>query len=105
MWYAGLDWADDHHDVAVIDETGQHVASKRVAHTKAGLEALIMLLESLPGLASKEQLACIVETNRGLLITALLEAGFAVYPGNPKTGDRRRVASGAKTDRIDAYLF
>ena len=22
MWYAGIDWADQHHDVVVIDEAG-----------------------------------------------------------------------------------
>jgi len=105
MWYAGLDWADDHHDVVVIDEAARQVASKRVAHTKAGLEELTSLLKSIAGPSFQEQLACIVETNRGLLITALLEAGFTVYPVNPKAIDRRRVASGAKTDRIDAYLL
>jgi transposase len=97
--------ADDHHDVVVIDEAARQVASKRVAHTKAGLEELTSLLKSIAGPSFQEQLACIVETNRGLLITALLQAGFTVYPVNPKTIDRRRVASGAKTDRIDAYLL
>jgi transposase len=105
MWYAGLDWADEHHDVVSIDEAARQVASKRVAHTKEGVDDLISLLKSIAGAAFKEDLACIVETNRGLLITALLEAGLTVYPVNPKTIDRRRVASGAKTDRIDAYLL
>ncbi len=105
MWYAGLDWANDHHDVVVIDESGRQVASKRVPHTKAGVDELTKLLDGIVGAAPKESLACVIETNRGLLITALLEAGFPVYPVNPKTLDRRRVASGAKTDRIDAYLL
>jgi transposase len=105
MWYAGIDWANDHHDVVVIDEHGRQVASQRVLHTKAGVEELTRVLEGILGSAPKEQLACVLETNRGLLITALLEAGFPVYPVNPKTLDRRRVASGAKTDRIDAYLL
>jgi transposase len=105
MWYAGIDWADVHHEVVVIDERGQIVASKRVEHTKAGLEGLGQFLESISGPAQKEQLACIIETTHGLLIAALLEAGFPVYPVNPKTIDRRRVPSGAKTDLIDAYLL
>jgi transposase len=50
-------------------------------------------------------MACIVETSHGLLIASLLEAGWAVYPVNPRTVDRRRAASGAKTDSIDAYLL
>src|SRR2546421_4601630 len=44
-------------------------------------------------------------TNHGLLISWLLEAGYPVYPVNPKTIDRHRKASGAKTDKIDAYLL
>src|SRR5205085_12405913 len=54
---------------------------------------------------SPEQLACIVETNHGLLIAFLLEAGFPVYPVNPKTANQLRKAAGAKTDQIDAYLL
>ena len=105
MLYAGLDWADDHHDVVIIDEAGNKLASKRVTHTKTGLEDLTHFLESFTGPDGKNQLACIAETNRGLLITAVLDAGFSVYPVNPKVADRRRSASGAKTDQIDAYLL
>ena len=103
MWYAGIDWADAHHDALVIDETGQRVSSLRVAHTPEGLSHLISFLSSIA--PNKEQMACIIETNHGLLIATLLEAGFPVYPVNPKTVDRRRSASGAKTDTIDAYLL
>ena len=105
MWYAGIDWADDHHDAVVLDQSGRQILTLRVAHTPAGLAQLITALEQISGKAAKEQLACIVETNRGLLISALLEAGFAVYPVNPKTVDRRRNAAGVKTDQIDAYLL
>ena len=105
MWFAGIDWADDHHDLVVLDHSGRQIASKRVAHTAAGLADLTATLEQNCGSTLKDHLACIVETNRGLPITALLEAGFAVYPVNPKTVDRRRNAAGAKTDQIDAYLL
>jgi transposase len=91
--------------VVVIDDDGRQLASKRVAHTKAGLETLVQFLEGISGSTLKEQMACIIETAHGLLIAALLEAGFPVYPVNPKTLDRRRVPSGAKTDLIDAYLL
>jgi transposase len=105
MWYAGIDWADDHHDVVVLDDSGRQITSKRVAHTAAGLTDLTATLSQICGSTPKDHLACVVETNRGLLITALLEADFAVYPVNPKTVDRRRNAAGAKTDQIDAYLL
>jgi hypothetical protein len=44
----------------------------------------------------------VVETTQGVLMTALLEAGFPVYPVNPKTLERRRAPAGAKTDALDA---
>ncbi len=65
----------------------------------------MQFLEGISGPSQKEQMACFIETTHGLLIAALLEAGFPVYPVNPKTIDRRRVPSGAKTDLIDAYLL
>lgn len=105
MWYAGIDWADDHHDAVVIDAHGQQVQSLRVAHSPSGLAELTTALARITGPTAKDQLACIVETNRGLLIAALLDAGFAVYPVNPKVVDRRRGAAGVKTDQVDAYLL
>src|SRR5258708_12512569 len=106
MWYAGIDWADDHHDAAVIDEQGQRVASCRVAHTPEGLAQLIAFLQGTSGSApTPREIACLIETTHGLLITALLDAGLAVYPVNPKTVDRRPKPSGANTEAIDAYPF
>ncbi len=103
MWYVGLDWADTHHDVDVLDEAGKRVGARRFAHSHEGLNELKQFVLSIA--ASPEQLACIVETNHGLLITFLLEAGFPVYPVNPKTANQLRKAAGAKTDQIDAHLL
>jgi transposase len=106
MWYAGIDWADQHHDAVVIDEAGQRVAALRVAHTAAGLAELTTFLQGIGDVGEHpEQLACLVETSHGLLISALLEAGLPVYPVNPTTVDRHRKPAGAKTDAIDAYLL
>jgi transposase len=105
MWYAGIDWADVHHDALIIDEKGRQVGSLRVDHSPQCLSSLNTFLEQIIGSESKEQMACITETAHGLLIAHLLEAGWPVYPVNPRTVNRRRSASGAKTDRIDAYLL
>lgn len=86
----------------VIDETGRKVASLRVAHTLEGLSKLVAFLREIGPL---EQIACTLETNHGLLITSLLEAGLTLYLVNPKTVDCHRRASGAKNDLIDAYLL
>jgi transposase len=105
MWFAGVDWADDHHDVVVIDAGGHQVGARRVTHTSAGLAELTDFLLSISGAERKEELTCIIETTHGLLIAALLAAVYPVYPVNPKTVDRKRSAAGAKTDQIDAYLL
>src|SRR2546421_8991093 len=105
MWYVGIDWADQHHDALVIDEKGHQVGSIRVDHTPQGFAKLNAFLQEIIGSESKEQMACIIETIHGLLIAHLLEGGWPVYPVNPRTVDRRRSASGAKTDTIDAYLL
>lgn len=103
MWYVGLDWADTHHDVEVLDEGGKRVGTRRFAHTQQGLSELKHFVLEIAG--SPQQLACILETNHGLLITFLLEAGIPVYPVNPKVANQLRKAAGAKTDQIDAHLL
>jgi transposase len=103
MWYVGVDWADTHHDLVVLDEAGRRVGSRRVAHSKEGLDELKHFVLSIA--SDPKELACIVETTHGLLITFLLEAGIPVYPVNPKSANQLRKAAGAKTDQIDAYLL
>ena len=103
MWYVGLDWADTHHDVEVLDEAGKRVGARRFAHSHEGLNELKQFVLSIA--VQPENLACIVETNHGLLITFLLEAGIPVYPVNPKSANQLRKSAGAKTDQIDAHLL
>ncbi len=105
MRFCGIDWADEHHDALSIDDQGRQLGSIRVAHSPEGMSQLDAYLERIAGPGGKEQIACIVETTHGLLIAHLLEQGWAVYPVNPRTVERRRAPSGAKTDTIDAYLL
>jgi transposase len=113
MWFAGIDWADRHHEVVVLNEQGHKVGALRVDHSVAGLEQLTTFLRSFACAeperpASRERLgqaACVVETNQGLWIAALLEAGLAVYPVNPTALGPLRPPSGVKTDALDALLL
>jgi transposase len=105
MFYAGIDWADQKHDAVMLDETGRKLGAICVAHNPEGLAKLDEWLAQMLGQQSKDQMACRVETSHGLLIAFLLEHGWPVSPVNPRTVDRRRSASGAKTDTIDAYLL
>jgi transposase len=105
MQFCGIDWANDHHDAVCIDEHGRQLGAIRVAHSPEGLSQLDAYLERMAGPGGKAQIAWIIETTHGLLIAHLLEQGWAVYPVNPRTVERRRAPSGAKTDTIDAYLL
>lgn len=89
MWYVGLDWADTHHDVAVLDESGKPVGVRRFSHSPQGLNDWKQFVWSFT--SHPEELACIVETNHGLLIAFLLTTGIPVYPVNPN----RNPCSGA----------
>ncbi len=86
-----------------MDEAGKRVGVRRFAHSHQGFNELQQFVLSIA--TSPEQLACIVETNHGLLITFLLEAGIPVYPVNPKMANQLRKVAGAKTDQIDAHLL
>src|SRR5258708_7623863 len=103
MWYVGLDWANTHHDVDVLNEAGKSVGARRFSHSHDGLNELKQFL--LHFTTHPEELVCVLETTHGLLITFLLEAGIPVYPVNPKTINGLRKVAGAKTDRIDAHLL
>ncbi len=75
MLYAGIDWADQKHDGLVLDEAGRKLGSIRVAHTPEGLAKLDEWLVQVLGQQRKDQMACLIETNHGLLIAFLLEHG------------------------------
>jgi hypothetical protein len=42
--FCGIDWAETHHDVALVDTEGRLLARCRIADDLAGLETLIELL-------------------------------------------------------------
>jgi hypothetical protein len=105
MCSTGIDWADKHRDALTIDEKGHRMAWLRVDHSPQGFAKLDNFLMQIIGAAPKEQMASIMEPTHGLLIIHLLEAGWPVDPVNPRTLDRRRAASGAKTDLLDVSLL
>ena len=99
--YAGFDWARDHHDVIIVDAGGQIVADFQIEHTAEGWQHWREQTAALgPGVA-----AC-VETSRGVVVEQLLESDVTVYPVSPASAKRyreRKVPSGNKTDRVDAW--
>ncbi len=106
MIFVGVDWAEAHHDVCVMDDTGRVLGRRRVLETLQGVAELHGLLADLaeePG-----DVVVGIEKDRGLIVTALVAAGYEVYGVNPLASsryrDRHRV-SGAKSDPGDAKVL
>jgi transposase len=103
MLFVGVDWGERHHDLCLLDEAGQVLATRRVADGLAGvgeLHALVAAHAQDPG-----QVAVGIETDRGLLVGALVAAGYQVYAVNPQVVSRyrgRHRAARVKSDRGDA---
>jgi len=105
--YCGIDWASDHHDVAVVNDDGQVLARGRVGNNAAGFAQALTLLADA-GDTANDPIPVGIETDRGLWIAALRETGRVIYPINPLAASRYRAryaVSGAKSDATDAVLL
>jgi hypothetical protein len=105
--YCGIDWATEHHDIAVVDAVGRVVARGRVGNDAAGFAQLLSLLAEA-GDTADSPIPVGIETDRGLWVAALRATGRAIYPINPLAASRyraRHAVSGAKSDATDAVLL
>jgi len=106
MIFVGIDWAEAHHDICVLDSEGELLTTRRIPE---GLEG-VARLHAMVAEHTDEPEAVIVgiETDRGLLVTALLATGYGVYAINPLAASRyreRHTLSRAKSDRGDARML
>ena len=106
MIFVGDDWAEQHHDVYLMDEAGRRLASRRLPEGLAGIRQLHELIAAHA--EEPDQAVVGIETDRGLWVAALSGAGYQVYAVNPlavaRYRDRHHV-SGAKSDASDAKLL
>jgi transposase len=107
--FAGDDWAEDHHDIEVMDEAGRVLASRRLPEGAAGMAQLHGLIGGLAGEdADGAEVVVGIETDRGPWVAALVAAGYRVFPVNPLQSSRyreRHRVSGAKSDAADAHVL
>jgi transposase len=105
--FCGIDWAEDHHDIALVDADGALLARRRIADDAAGLAQLLELLAG-HGDNADYPVPVAIETPRGLLTACLRATGRSVYPINPmavaRYRDRHSVA-GRKSDHGDAVVL
>ena len=106
MIFAGVDWAETHHDVHFTDEQGRKLASGRLAEGVEGVARFHGLAAAHAG--EPGQVVIGIETDRGLFVSALAAAGYAVFAVNPLSVARyrdRHSVSGAKSDPGDAKVL
>jgi transposase len=106
-WFAGIDWATEHHRVGLTDADGNNYLERDFEHDGTGLRKLCDWLIEKTG-AAPEEIAVAIETPRGPVVEALLERGFQVYAINPKQLDRFRdrfTVAGAKDDSRDTRVL
>ena len=94
----GDDWAEDHHDIEVVDDAGEVLVRRRLPEGLDGVTRLHSLVaEQMPDdgadLAPDETAAMVklgIETDRGSWVAALVAAGYEVFPINPLSVARYR---------------
>jgi transposase len=105
--FCGIDWASDHHDIAILDQDGRLLAKARIGDDAAGFAGLLGLLAE-HGDSPECQVPVAIETSRGLLVAALRATGRPVYAINPMAAARyreRTAPSRKKSDHIDAMAL
>src|SRR2546423_10899052 len=98
--FCGIDWAERHHDVAIVDNDGRLVAKRRISDDVAGFGELVVMLAEA-GETAAAPIPVAIETGRGLLVAALRATGRPVYSINPMAVARyreRRTVARSKSD-------
>ncbi len=102
----GIDWAEKHHDVTLVDEDGRVIVHRRITTDGAGFTSLMMLLTEHGGNPADVPVA--IETDKNLVVVGLQAAGVTVFPINPRACARyreRHSQSGGKSDPGDAFVL
>lgn len=98
MYYVGIDWAEEKHQVAIVNGEGKCVSEFVVQQDGQGFARL------------QEQLAALtpveinIERPDGLLVDWLVLAGYAVFVTTPRAAASHR-SRDSKDDRQDARLL
>jgi hypothetical protein len=106
MIFVGVDWAEAHHDVYVMNQAAKRLTSGRLPEGVEGIARFHELVGAHVEDPSEVMIG--IETDRGLFVGALVAAGYAVFAVNPMSTSRyrdRHSTSGAKSDPGDAKVL
>ncbi|SBT96037.1 Transposase IS116/IS110/IS902 family protein [Streptomyces sp. DI166] len=105
--FCGIDWAEAHHDVALVDQDGTLLAKRRISDDAAGYRLLLDLLAEY-GDSADEPIPVAIETSRGLLVAVLRTGKRKIFAINPLAAARYRDRHGVsrkKSDPGDALVL
>jgi transposase len=108
LFFVGNDWAEEHHDVELQNESGKVLARAKLPEGIAGMARLHAMIGEHLGDEDGPEVIVGIETERGPWVQALVAAGYRVYPVNPLQVARFRErlgVSGAKSDSRDAHVL
>jgi len=106
MFYFGIDWSEDHHNLCIMNEAGARVSEIKFEHNLEGFKQIETERRNL-GVPACDCVVAI-ETAYNLLVDFLLDRGYVVHivPPQATNGYRNRQrSSGAHTDGSDAVLL
>jgi len=106
MFYCGIDWSEDHHNLCILNEAGGRVSQLQFEHSLAGFAQIEVERRKLEVPAGE----CFVgiETAYHLIVDFLLEHDYPTYivpPQATKGYRNRQRSSGAHDDDSDAALL
>ncbi|MFD5088924.1 IS110 family transposase [Kitasatospora sp. NPDC058406] len=105
--FCGIDWAEAHHDIALVDDKGTLLARRRISDDAAGYRILLDLLAEC-GDSPEQPIPVAIETSRGLLVSAIRTGKRQVFSINPLAAARyrdRHSVSRKKSDPGDALVL
>lgn len=100
MYYLGIDWATEKHDLCLLDETGTILTQMVITQSDSGFVQLQSLVEQY----GVEQVLLNIERSDGLLVDWILAQGWALHV-TPSTVVAHRRPRRSKSDVSDAYLL
>lgn len=104
---AGVDWATDKHDVALVGPNRKVLKHRQFAHSGEGLAEMANWLIEMAG-GDPSRIAVGIEITRGAVVETLLARGIDVFAINPKQSDRfrdRYTMPGSKNDELDSIVL
>ena len=99
MYFMGIDWSDEKHDICVVDRRGQIIREFEISNDQRGFDILRKRIIRL-----EDEIKINIERSDGLLVDWLVRNGHAVYLTPPLSLHHRRPRR-SKNDKSDAHLL